>query len=77
MFVGTNDGGDQCNSLQTNTADGLLVMMGLVETSQITSAENITRSWTLRINGIKSTSTNATTLHDNATSLKLWNINNS
>ena len=77
MFVVANDGGVQCNSLQTNTTDGLLAMMGLVETSQITSAENITTSGTLRINGINSTSTNATTLHDNATGLKLWNINNS
>ena len=52
-------------------------MLRLVETSQITSAVNITTSGTIRINGIKSTSTSATTLHDNATGLMQWNINNS
>ena len=52
-------------------------MTGLLKPSKITSAGNIATSRTLRIDGINSASTSAITLYDNATGLKLWNINNS
>ncbi len=73
----SNDGKVNCQSLQTNHTDGILIYSGATKNAQITSNGNITTSGSLRLDGANSNGTDAISFYDNATSAKLWSIYNS
>ena len=70
----SNNGKVNCQSLQTNHIDGILIYSGATKNAQITSNGNITTSGSLRIDGTNSNGTDAISFHDNATGTKLWSI---